>query len=160
MTQRTGGRATLAQWTQTFGHALAAQWTTIDREQSAPVMAAVGAAVQHSPWRTALRTGPLAAVIFAATSRTLQRPPATAIKTAGEWCEVALTLNGRLADLVVAGIVRDCVGANPAMMDLQAAEELHGVAELAEIAAARAALDARQQAITAQLLRIAQGDTP
>lgn len=34
------------------------------------------------------------------------------------------------------------------------------VAELAEIAAARAALDARQQAITAQLLRIAQGDTP
>ena len=46
------------------------------------------------------------------------------------------------------------------MMDLQAAEELHGVAELAEIAAARAALDARQQAITAQLLRIAQGDTP
>ncbi len=30
----------------------------------------------------------------------------------------------------------------------------------AEIAAARAALDARQQAITAQLLRIAQGDTP
>jgi hypothetical protein len=131
MTQRstptvTGGRSTLAQWTRTFGHALAAQWTTIDREQSAPVMAAVGAAVQRSPWRTALRTGPLAAVIFAATSRTLQRPPATAIKTAGEWCEVALTLNGRLADLVVAGIVRDCVGANPAMMDLQAAEELHG----------------------------------
>ena len=34
------------------------------------------------------------------------------------------------------------------------------VAELAEIAAARAALDARQQALTAQLLRIAQGDTP
>ena len=131
MTQRstptvTGGRSTLAQWTQTFGHALAAQWTTIDREQSAPVMAAVGAAVQRSPWRTALRTGPLAAVIFAATSRTLQRPPATAIKTAGEWCQVALELNGRLADLVVAGIVRDCVVATPAAMDPKATEELHG----------------------------------
>ena len=126
MTQRTGGRATLAQWTQTFGHALAAQWTTIDREQPAPVMTAVGAAVEQSPWRTAPKTAPLAAIVFAATSRTLQRPPATAIKTAGEWCQVALELNGRLADLVVAGIVRDCVVATPAAMDPKATEELHG----------------------------------
>ena len=126
MTQRTGGRATLAQWTQTFGHALAAQWTTIDREQPAPVMTAVGAAVEQSPWRTALKTAPLAAIVFAAASRTVQRPPATAIKTAGEWCQVALELNGRLADLVVAGIVRDCVVATPAAMDPKATEELHG----------------------------------